>query len=34
MCSFCDAVKNWFDKHNVRYTAYNITEDSDAFDRS
>jgi len=33
MCSFCDAVKNWFDKHNVRYTAYNITEDSDAFDR-
>ena len=32
-CSFCDAVKNWFDKHSVRYTAYDIANDTDAFDR-
>jgi ribonucleotide reductase beta subunit family protein with ferritin-like domain len=32
-CSFCESAKNWFDKHNVRYTAYDITNDSEAFDR-
>ncbi len=33
MCSFCESTKNWFDKHNVRYTIYDITIDSDAFER-
>ena len=32
-CSFCDSVKNWFDKHNVRYTSYDISADTEAFDR-
>ena len=27
MCSFCDAAKNWFVSHNVRFDAYDITED-------
>ena len=26
MCSFCDAAKNWFLAHNVRFEAYDITE--------
>ncbi len=33
MCSFCESAKNWFDKHNVRYTAYDITEDTEALER-
>jgi ribonucleotide reductase beta subunit family protein with ferritin-like domain len=33
MCSFCESVKNWFDKHNVRYTAYDITEDTKSLER-
>ena len=28
MCSFCDAAKNWFVSHNVRFDAYDITEDT------
>jgi len=32
-CSFCDAAKNWLDKHDVRYTVYDISSDSEAFDR-
>lgn len=27
MCSFCEAAKNWFVSHNVRFDAYDITED-------
>jgi ribonucleoside-diphosphate reductase beta chain len=33
MCSFCESAKNWFDKHNVRYTAYDITEDTKSLER-
>jgi ribonucleotide reductase beta subunit family protein with ferritin-like domain len=33
MCSFCESAKNWFDKHNVRYTAYDITEDTESLER-
>jgi ribonucleotide reductase beta subunit family protein with ferritin-like domain len=33
MCSFCESVKNWFDKHNVRYIIYDISSDSKAFER-
>lgn len=28
MCSFCEAAKNWFVSHNVRFDAYDITEDT------
>ncbi len=31
-CSFCVSVKNWFDKHNVRYSIYDITEKDEYFD--
>lgn len=28
MCSFCDAAKNWFVAHNVRFETHDITESS------
>jgi glutaredoxin 3 len=32
-CSFCEAVKNWFDKHEVRYTTYDITQSDKHYDK-